>query len=599
MAGPVKLSAADLADVEPIDAAAPAPRAPVKLSPADFKDVEPIRDEPIGKRGPGARDPDAPPLEAGNVNLSNRPHVKNADGSISTVRSMGFEEDGKQILVPTVSDDGRIMSDAEAIDAYHRTGKHLGKFGTIAESNAAAQRLHEDEAAKLEGRPRAPDGLMPTVAPPVKAGKYSAKNPDGTFVDPTLNPDAAAFLATMRFGSALADTAKRPIQETLSDPEKRRELGRGVSDVTTLGLAQRAGEAVDPKFAATAAPDAAAAPGYRDIGASAGAALPNPVAKVAGVAGRAMGRGLEALGGNAEGRVAGRAMEKMEERTLKRTRAGIEADPTKEFVSENPAVKKAAGNDAKLADVLDGIKAKRGAELNKIYGNESAGAFVPADAPVENINRRIVELDAGTSEDRAVARQLETIRDEFAGSRKGFIDPKELRAEQSAYQRKGFGKSLPGDDAGTARIAANREASKAVGDALIKHITGMDYEAAQIVAKADPTSIAGRLLAANADITAATRLEAGIADRATRVQPKHGLTKIALEIKHSPTGFALSKAPEAVAKGAEVADRALAALARAARKGGEIPPETVQAALDAGVKATTVKAITSRAQATP
>jgi len=83
----------------------------------------------------------------GNIDLYNRPHVKNSDGSVSTVRSMSFEEGGKEILVPTVSEDGRIMSNKEAIDRFHRTGKHLGIFNDVASANAYAKKLHDEYAA--------------------------------------------------------------------------------------------------------------------------------------------------------------------------------------------------------------------------------------------------------------------------------------------------------------------------------------------------------------------------------------------------------------------------------------------------------------------
>lgn len=90
-------------------------------------------------------------LEKGNIDLKNRPIVRNKDGSISTVRSMSANFDGKEVLIPTVSDDGRIMNDDEAIDNYLRTGKHLGMFSTPDDATAYAERLHDDQADMYVG----------------------------------------------------------------------------------------------------------------------------------------------------------------------------------------------------------------------------------------------------------------------------------------------------------------------------------------------------------------------------------------------------------------------------------------------------------------
>ena len=81
----------------------------------------------------------------GNIDLGNRPVVQNPDGSVSTVRSMSFNEDGKEILIPTVSQNGTVMNPQQAIDEYHRTGRHLGIFNSIADANAMAQQIHNQQ----------------------------------------------------------------------------------------------------------------------------------------------------------------------------------------------------------------------------------------------------------------------------------------------------------------------------------------------------------------------------------------------------------------------------------------------------------------------
>lgn len=101
-------------------------------------------------------------VEPGNIDLKNRPRVRNADGSISTVRSLGVNVNGQEVLIPTVSDDGRIMADQEAFDTYRKTGRHLGKFATPYAATAYARRLSEQQAATLGPDPKAVQWDEPT-----------------------------------------------------------------------------------------------------------------------------------------------------------------------------------------------------------------------------------------------------------------------------------------------------------------------------------------------------------------------------------------------------------------------------------------------------
>ncbi len=81
----------------------------------------------------------------GNIDLNNRKVAINEDGSISTVRSMSFQdEDGKEVLIPTVVD-GKIVSDDEAIQHYYNTGEYLGKFDTVEEAEQYAEQLHKQQ----------------------------------------------------------------------------------------------------------------------------------------------------------------------------------------------------------------------------------------------------------------------------------------------------------------------------------------------------------------------------------------------------------------------------------------------------------------------
>lgn len=91
-------------------------------------------------------------LAVGNIDLTNRPRVRNPDGSISTVRSFSTEIDGKEVLLPTVSDSGKNLTEQEAIALYEKTGKHLGIFKDAETATAYAQQLHQQQAAMIAGK---------------------------------------------------------------------------------------------------------------------------------------------------------------------------------------------------------------------------------------------------------------------------------------------------------------------------------------------------------------------------------------------------------------------------------------------------------------
>nr|WP_313216081.1 hypothetical protein [Stenotrophomonas geniculata] len=101
---------------------------------------------------------------AGNIDLSSRPVVQNPDGTISTVRSISANFDGQEVLIPTVSDDGRIMSDDEAIAQYQRTGRNLGVFDTPENATAYAESLHNQQA-EMYAPPPPPGFVVEGAAP--------------------------------------------------------------------------------------------------------------------------------------------------------------------------------------------------------------------------------------------------------------------------------------------------------------------------------------------------------------------------------------------------------------------------------------------------
>jgi len=99
----------------------------------------------------GINTPVPRPMLLGNIDLNTRPQVHNSDGSISTVRSMSYGlENGNEVLIPTVSDEGTIMSNPQAADYWAAKGQNLGVFPNWQSADDYAIHLHNAQARMLE-----------------------------------------------------------------------------------------------------------------------------------------------------------------------------------------------------------------------------------------------------------------------------------------------------------------------------------------------------------------------------------------------------------------------------------------------------------------
>ena len=92
------------------------------------------------------------PVVKGNIDLDKLTPVTNKDGSVSTVRTISINEDGLEVVIPTVVD-GKVLGVWEAIDHYRETGEHFGKFKSVEDANRFAEQLHKNEEDKLVEMP--------------------------------------------------------------------------------------------------------------------------------------------------------------------------------------------------------------------------------------------------------------------------------------------------------------------------------------------------------------------------------------------------------------------------------------------------------------
>lgn len=97
-------------------------------------------------------------IQQGNIDLSNRPVIQNADGSHSQEYSVSFKDSkGREVLVPTIVDGKFLTPDGKkpkrkspeeeamfkrAWKHYLDTGENLGVFDNAKNADAAADIIH-------------------------------------------------------------------------------------------------------------------------------------------------------------------------------------------------------------------------------------------------------------------------------------------------------------------------------------------------------------------------------------------------------------------------------------------------------------------------
>lgn len=88
------------------------------------------------------------PLVSGILDHEIHNRVQNEDGTISTIRTISFNDGDGEVLIPTVVG-GKILPNEEAIEHYRKTGESFGTFKTVEDANRMADYLHILHQQKL------------------------------------------------------------------------------------------------------------------------------------------------------------------------------------------------------------------------------------------------------------------------------------------------------------------------------------------------------------------------------------------------------------------------------------------------------------------
>jgi len=118
-----------------------------------------------GLKNIGTRRYNSAPEQRGNlsVNPADRGRVQNPDGSYSTVDTFSREEDGMEVLVPSVikvNGQWKHVDEDTAWQHYLQTGENFGKFRTPEEADAYARQLHEYHENYYADKDEQDDGIL-------------------------------------------------------------------------------------------------------------------------------------------------------------------------------------------------------------------------------------------------------------------------------------------------------------------------------------------------------------------------------------------------------------------------------------------------------
>lgn len=185
--------------------------------------------------------PVRPGLYKGNIDLSSLPAIQNEDGTVSTVRSITIEEDGKIIVIPTVVD-GKVVSDEEAIEHYHETGEHLGSFDDAQEADEYAKNLHITEEFRLAIKDMDWLKPYPTEIEPTYA-RQSSKNGIREMLAARVSEN---FINNPQ---ALVELGERLMREGQLSPEDMKKYSKPLFDSKVdLSLVNKAVSEISEKF---------------------------------------------------------------------------------------------------------------------------------------------------------------------------------------------------------------------------------------------------------------------------------------------------------------------------------------------------------------